>query len=132
MNRLLTLILLPMALGAAGCASKASMDAQYDASLQRWQGATRAELEAKWGRPTLVQLGADGGVLTWIVRNDAVDDRPGAVVIVRSGANGDPGHFMGGAPAPAVVPITCTTRFAMKDGRVASWKFEGLGCGAPY
>ena len=36
-----------------------------------------------------------------------------------------------GALAPATVPITCTTHFVLKDGRVASWTFEGLGCGAP-
>jgi hypothetical protein len=141
MNRLFNLILLPIVLGAAGCASKASMDAQYDASLQHWQGATRAELEAKWGKPTLAQVGADASVLTWVVRNDTIDDRPGAtgaptVVVNHVGGGGGLGPsvatVMPGAIAPAVVPITCTTHFVMKDGRVASWKFEGLGCGAPY
>ncbi len=134
MNRLPILVLLSIALAAAGCASKASMDAQYDTSLQHWQGATRAELEAKWGRPTLVAPGAEGPVLTWVVRNDSLQDRPGAttagtVVVTHAGTVGT---IVPGAMVSAVVPITCTTHFALKDGKVASWRFEGLGCGAPY
>jgi hypothetical protein len=136
MNRLLALLLLPTALVAAGCASKASMDARYDASLQHWLGATRAELEARWGKPNFVQVDTDRSVLTWIVRSD-FDDRPAAnvaptVVVTRNGSGGIAGTtVMPGAPAPAAVPITCATHFVMKDGRVASWKFDGLGCGAP-
>ena len=141
MKRVLTLILLPAALAAAGCADKASMDARYDASLQRWRGATRAELEAAWGRPTLAAAAGGDTLLTWVVRSDidsrpAPDGTPVVVVVNRSGAGGAaaPGvpAVIPGAPAPAIVPITCTTRFVLKDGRVASWKFEGLGCGAPY
>ena len=139
MKRLLTLVLLPAALATAGCADKASMDTRYDASLQRWRGATRAELEAAWGRPTLVAAAGGDTLLTWIVRSD-IDSHPGpdgvpVVVVSRSGGGAaSPGvqTVVPGAPAPAVVPITCTTRFVLKDGRVASWKFEGLGCGAPY
>ena len=137
MNRLLALALPTLVVAATGCASKATMDAQYDASLQHWQGATRAELEAKWGKPAFVLAGADG-VLTWIVRNDLVDDRPGATgaptVVVRTGANGTAmgANIIPGSPVPTAVPITCTTHFTLKDGHVASWKFEGLGCGAPY
>ena len=141
MNRLLTLILLPAALAAAGCADKASMDARYDATLQRWKGATRADLEAAWGRPRLAAAAAGGDVvLTWIVRND-IDSHPGPdgpplVAISRSGGGSASTTTVKtvapGAPAPAVVPITCSTHFTLKDGRVASWKFEGLGCGAPY
>ena len=140
MKRLLTLILLPAALAAGGCAGKASMDARYDASLQRWQGATRAELEAAWGRPALVATAGGDTLLAWVVRSD-IDSRPGpdgapVVVVSRSGVGGAASPavqtVVPGAPAPAVVPITCTTRFVLKDGRVASWKFEGLGCGAPY
>ena len=116
------------------------MDARYQASLLRWQGATRADLEAAWGRPKLVQQAADGLVLTWVVRTD-LDDRgaPGAppeVVVTQvptpSGGGGmtttaiSPGRL-----APATVPITCTTHFVLRDGRVTSWTFEGLGCGAP-
>ena len=140
MNRLFNRALLPIVLAAAGCASKASMDAQYDASLQRWHGATRAELEASWGKPMLAQLGADASVLTWIVRND-LDDRDvrgsaPAVVVTHASTGG--GGSLGtavvgqGSLAPAAVPITCTTRFTLKDGRVVSWTFDGLGCGAPY
>jgi len=124
----------------AGCASKATMDARYQASLQRWQGATRAELEAAWGKPRLVQATPDGQVLTWIVRTD-IDDRdvrgagPEVVVTRAPGAGGAGGATATvvnpGTLAPAQVPITCTTHFVLKDGRVASWTFEGLGCGAP-
>jgi hypothetical protein len=137
MQRLHPLVLLPIAVAAGGCASQATMDARYDASLGRWQGATRAELEATWGRPTLVQVGAEASVLTWIVRNDALDGRAGAlgspVVVVNRAADGSisGATLRPGASVPASVPITCTTQFTMKDGKVASWRFEGLGCGAP-
>jgi hypothetical protein len=128
------------AVALAGCASKADMDSRYQASLQRWQGATRAELEAAWGKPRLVQATPDGQVLTWTVQMD-VDDRdargagPQVVVTHAPGAGGAGGATATvvntGALAPAQVPITCTTHFVLKDGRVASWTFEGLGCGAP-
>ena len=137
--KLLTLILLPVVLAGAGCADKASMDVRYDASLQRWRGATRAELEAAWGRPTLAAAAGGDTLLTWVVRSD-IDSRPGPdgppIVVVTRGTGGAASpsvpNVVPGAPAPAIVPITCTTRFVLKDGRVASWKFEGLGCGAPY
>jgi hypothetical protein len=129
MNRQFNLVLLPILLAAAGCASKASLEAAYDASLQRWQGATRADLEAQWGKPMLVQPGAEGPMLTWVTRNDSLQDRPGATGAPSTGGQGMP---VPGAISAASVPITCSTHFALKDGRVASWTFEGLGCGAPY
>jgi len=123
---------------AAGCAvPQATMDARHEASLLRWQGATRAQLEAAWGPPTLVHPTPGGEVLTWIVRSE-IDDRalagaPPVVAVTRVG--GGSGATVATATpsltAPPPVPITCTTRFVLKDGRVASWKFEGLGCGAP-
>ncbi len=135
------LIALLLAFAVAGCASKASMDARYDASLQRWRGATRADLEATWGRPARVDAAAADTVMTWIVRTD-IDDRPShdgapVVVVARSGGSAagvtpTVSVVTPGAPAPAIVPITCSTHFTLKDGRVASWTFEGLGCGAPY
>ena len=110
------------------------MDAGYEASLLRWRGATRAELESAWGKPTLAQVMPDGTVLSWIVRTD-IDSRPGPdkqpLYTVTQTAQGPVSTVSPGMPGAAVVPITCTTRFTMKDGRVASWKFEGLGCGAP-
>ena len=130
-----------LACALAGCASKASMDARYDASLQRWRGATRAELEAAWGRPARVDAVAGDTVMTWVVRTD-IDNRPGpdgapVVVVARSGGSAagvtpTVSVVTPGAPAPSIVPITCSTHFTLKDGRVASWTFEGLGCGAPY
>jgi hypothetical protein len=138
MNRLAALFLL--ALGVAGCASKASMDARYDASLQRWRGVTRAELEAAWGPPLqAATVGADTR-LTWVVRTD-IDNGPGpdgapVVTVARTGGGGGVSPKVttvgAGAPAAAAVPITCSTHFTLKEGRVASWTFEGLGCGAPW
>jgi hypothetical protein len=120
------------------CASRASMDSRYEASLQRWQGATRAELVAAWGAPRLAQASGDGAVLTWVVRTD-IDSHPGpdgapVVMTIPAGRAGGTAIAVvtPGAPAPAGVPITCTTRFVLKNDRVESWKFEGLGCGAPY
>jgi len=120
---------------AAGCAvPQATMDARYEASLLRWQGATRAQLEAAWGTPTLAHATPDGEVLTWIVRSE-IDDRaqagaPPVVAVTRVGA-ATVATATPSLTAPPPVPITCTTHFVLKDGRVASWKFEGLGCGAP-
>ena len=138
MNRLLPLPLLAVALLVAGCATKATMDARYDASLQRWKGATRVDLEAAWGRPTLASQSPDGQVLTWIVRVD-IDDRaspsapPTPIVVTSRTAGGGVSVTTAtpSLPTSATVPITCTTRFVIKDDRVASWTFEGLGCGAP-
>jgi len=142
MNPLLKNISLPIVactLVLAGCASKASMDARYEASLQRWRGAALPDLEAGWGKPRQVQATPDGQVLTWTVRIDADNGASGSAA---------PPHYttaptgVGLVTTPsvktaspamqtsAVVPITCTTHFTIKDGRVASWKFEGLGCGA--
>jgi len=138
MNRFVARLLPSAALLASACASRSSLDAAYDASLQRWQGATRAELEATWGKPTLVAPGAEGPVLTWVVRNDSLEDRPGTagagtVIVSHVGpGNTTVGTFVPGAMASAGAPITCSTHFSMKDGKVASWRFEGLGCGAPY
>lgn len=124
-------------LAMAGCAAPSgSMDARYEASLLRWQGATRAQLEASWGTPTLAQATPDGEVLTWIVRTH-VDDRaasgaPPIVSVSRVGGTG--AAVVTSTPSlttPPAVPITCSTHFTLKDGRVAAWKFEGLGCGAP-
>ena len=123
------------ALGVAGCAAPAgSMDARYEASLLRWQGATRAQLEASWGRPTIAQSTADGEVLTWIVRTE-LDDRaasgtPPIVAVTRTGGGATVSTATPALVAPPV-PITCTTHFVLKAGRVAAWKFDGLGCGAP-
>ena len=125
------------ALAASGCASKADMDARYDASLQRWRGATLADLEAAWGKPRLARATPDGQVLTWVVRTD-IDERDphgGAPTVAVSQAPNGGGlrtTVVGSAGATSMqMPITCTTHFAIKDGRVASWTFEGLGCGAP-
>jgi|EndMetStandDraft_4_1072995.scaffolds.fasta_scaffold22359_4 hypothetical protein len=129
-------VALACALAVAGCAAPAgAMDARYEASLLRWQGATRAQLEASWGRPTLATATPDGEVLTWIVRTDidsrAASGAPPIVAVTRAGGTGATVTTATPALAAPPVPITCTTHFVLKDGHVAAWKFEGLGCGAP-
>lgn len=124
-----------LALAAAGCATSASMDARYEASLLRWKGASRADLEASWGKPLLEALTADGTVLMYARRVD-IDERggaPGSPVVVVSRTNGVPsaGAVLAGAPAPATLPVTCTTRFTLKDDHVVAWSYQGPGCGAP-
>ena len=112
-----------------------AMDARYEASLLRWQGTTRAQLEAAWGRPTRAEATPDGEVLTWIVRTDidarAASGAPPIVAVTRVGGTGATVATATPALSAPPVPITCTTHFVLKDGRVAGWKFEGLGCGAP-
>ena len=127
----------PLALAAlalAGCASRASMDATYDASLQHWRGVSRAELVAGWGKP-LLQTTVDGvETLTYVVRDDMVN--PGSVPVYSSNNVGSAGGATGAPTVSAatvapVVPMRCTTRFELRNGVVTSWKFDGLLCGAP-
>ena len=125
-------ILVAAALAAiAGCASRASMDAAYEQSLAHWKDAPRADLVASWGRPGIDRATPGGEVLTYVTRYD-IDNReaPAGLSAVNVGANGV--HMVGtGMSVAPTVPITCTTRFVLQDGRVASWSFEGIGCGAP-
>jgi hypothetical protein len=117
----------------AGCAATPTMDARYDASLQRWKGATRAELVATWGAP-LPGGTADGSeVLTYVRRTD-IDQRIETPSIAVATV-GNRASVISGAPdalSDARPPIACTTHFLLKGGRVDSWTFEGLGCGAPH
>ena len=126
-------LLLPLAALAilTGCATRASMDARYDQSLLRWKGATRAELVAAWGPPTLVQPFLNELTLTW-TRNDDVHPEqpvPAYSPAFTSLAAGAP-MVMAPTVAPTV-PMRCTTRFTLRDDVVVGWKFEGLACGAP-
>ena len=113
------------------------MDATYDASLQHWRGVPRAELVAGWGKP-LLQKSVDGvETLTYVVRNDMVN--PGSLPVYSSNNVGSAGAGGGATGAPTVsaatvapaVPMRCTTRFALRNGVVTSWTFDGLLCGAP-
>ena len=121
-------LLLPLAALAIlpGCATRASMDARYDQSLMRWQGATRAELVAAWGPPTLVQPFLNEVTLTWTVKDDVHPEQPLPAYIPLPG-----GAPMVSAPTVApTVPARCTTRFTLRNDVVVGWKFEGLACGA--
>ena len=126
-----------IALSLAGCASRADMDARYDASLQRWKGATRAQLLANWGKPMLATTAAGAETLTYVVRDDIVN--PGGLPTYSSNNVGGPatGAATGGAPVVSVatvapvVPMRCTTRFELRNGVVTAWTFDGLLCGAP-
>jgi hypothetical protein len=116
-----------LALAFAGCANQAGMQARYDQSLQRWQGATRDQLVAAWGRPTLAQAFLNEETLTWTVNQDGHPSQPLPV------------HATPSVGAPAVilptiaptVPVRCTTQFQLRSGIVVGWKFDGLACGAP-
>ncbi len=128
----LAIVLACVLLSAAGCASRASMDIGYEQSLARWKDASRADLVARWGEPTSAQRMSGGEVLVYVVHHD-FENRPQSTVMTPT-VSATPGgvHVVtsGMAVAP-LVPVTCTTRFTLQDGRVASWSFEGIGCGAP-
>jgi len=115
-------------LALAGCASRATMDARYDASLQRWHGVARAELVAGWGRPLLASSADGVETLTYEVRDDIANG--GSLPAYSNNATV-------GAPTVSVttvaprVPMRCITRFELRAGVVTSWTFEGLLCGAP-
>jgi hypothetical protein len=115
----------------AGCAATPTMDARYDASLQRWKGATRAELVAQWGTPLLGGTADGSEILTYVVRTD-IDQRIDTPSLsVATVGNRATVISAPDALADARPPISCTTHFVLRDGRVDSWTFEGLGCGAP-
>ena len=111
----------------AGCASQATMAARYDQSLQRWKGATRADLVAAWGKP--LQARTEGGVetLMWTSNDDMATHQAQPVpTTLPSGA-----ISVNMPTSAAVVPMRCTTHFQLQDGVVTGWRFEGLACGAP-
>lgn len=115
----------------AGCAATPTLDARYDASLQRWKGATRAELVAHWGTPLLGGTADGSEILTYVVRTD-IDQRIAAPSLsVATVGNRATVISAPDALADARPPISCTTHFVLRDGRVYAWTFEGLGCGAP-
>lgn len=109
-------------LAVAGCAS-ADMSARYEQSLQRWKGATRAELVAQWGPPAQ----ATDTTLTWVVHHDF--ENRGVMPMRTSAGIGAP--ILQSASMTSTTPILCTTHFLLRDGAVVSWTFDGLGCGAP-
>ena len=127
----------------AACASSAEMEARYAQSLEQWKGAPADRLVAAWGKPKLEETLPDGAkAFTYVVRYDMGNDqaRMSTTTVVAPPAGG--GFSSGGAgpgirattagmQTSATVPITCTTRFVLQDGVVATWTFKGLGCGAP-
>ena len=124
--------LAPLALAAVlatGCASRATLDARYDASLAPWTGASRAQLLAAWGKPQADATLAGGDESLVYVAHHALEDPGRPAVVVASGVHG--GIVDSGMPIAPVVPVTCTTRFLLHDGVVASWTFDGIACGAP-
>jgi hypothetical protein len=121
--------------GLAGCATAAqddyAMEARYEASLAHWKGAPESQLLASWGKPTVMQDFPDGRVLVYVVRHDIDNgNSPRNYQVPTITAFGAPVISAGMTAAP-VVPVTCTTRFMVHEGVVSSWKFDGLGCGAP-
>ena len=117
-----------LALVFAGCASQqGTMESRYEQSLQRWQGATRAQLEAAWGQPMLVQNFLNEVTLTWTVNDDMHPVQPMAVY---SNMGMSAPTITAPTIAPAV-PMRCTTRFTLRNDVVVGWKFDGLACGAP-
>ena len=123
----LTPAALALVAGLAGCASRATMDARYDASLQRWKGVSRAELLAAWGPPLLAAQAGDTETLTWTMNDDVHNTQ--SMPTYTSPSTGSP--TVGVATFAPTVPMRCTTRFQVRAGVVQSWTFDGLACGAP-
>lgn len=123
----------------AGCATADTRRAAYEQALSRWQGASEADLVARWGPPVSVQAEGQAKWLTFVSR--AAASTPTTTVAFSFGGfgwgrHGGLGVGVGGAvpvatgPAPEAGPAACTTRFLVEDGRVSSWNFDGPGCGA--
>ena len=126
---------------AAGCATRQSMDSDYEQALAQWQGATEELLVSRWGKPQSEEQIGSGRWLTFVVNNPGVRSNGPTIGIgiggfgIGGGGRSSVGVGIG-ATAPlnsgsAGTPVTCTTRFLVENGKVSSWTFEGAGCGAP-
>jgi hypothetical protein len=135
-------ISISLALGLAGCATRQSMDADYDKSLGPWQGATEEALRARWGKPASEQQDGQGKWLTYVV-DTPLPPGGGTRVGISIGGFGlgggrtsvgggvgvsaPLGSLGGGEPKPDA--NTCTTRFLIENGKVSTWNFDGPACG---
>lgn len=116
-----------LSLAAVAACQSVDLAAAYDHDLAHWQGATRAQLLADWGEPMLERPDGPGTALVFVGRAD-MPARPSTPVVVQTPAG--PAVVTQTTHAPRV-PADCTTTFLLRDDRVVSWRFEGVGCGAP-
>jgi hypothetical protein len=129
---------LVMALAAAGCASRQSDAAAYEAWLAPWQGASEEALVARFGKPNSEEpAGPNAKHMTYLITRPP-GSGSGATIGISIGCFG-----IGGGGRPAVGggvgvtapltkgPDTCTTTFLVENGKVQSWVFEGGGCDGP-
>jgi hypothetical protein len=103
------------ALSLAGCAS---MDADYRAARESWQGATYEEVAAAWGPPTRTDRAGPQGRHTWSTE-DIVPVRPG------SGVYGGAGGVVFGAGSPNEAEVRCDRKLVFRGGRVADATWTG-------
>jgi hypothetical protein len=117
-----------------GCASTAEPDYRaYDASLGAWRGASEELLRSQWGPPQAESGAGASKRLTYVTRSGG--QPTGATVGLSLGGFSFGGNSAVGGGVGVSAPVTtggaaCTTHFQIEQGKVASWTFEGPGCGA--
>lgn len=120
-------------LAAAGCATPQSRTEAYENALSQWQGASEQALRARWGTPVSEEAAGHGKWLTYVVNNGTTPAPTMSFSIGGFGFGGGHTSVGGGVgvttPVGQPAPITCTTRFLVEDGKVATWNFDGPGCG---
>ncbi len=131
--------LVAVAATLSGCATRQSMDAEYEKALAQWQGASEELLVQRWGKPQSEEQIGSGKWLTFVVDNPgAASSRPTVGISIGGFGIGGGHTSIGGgvgvsAPfgtATPAAPSTCTTRFLIENGKVSTWTFDGPGCGA--
>jgi hypothetical protein len=119
---------------AAGCASSPAPDYRaYDASLSAWRGATEELLRSQWGPPQAESGSGASKRLTYVTQGGR--QPTGATVGLSLGGFSFGGNSAVGGGVGVSAPVTtggatCTTHFDIEQGKVASWTFDGPGCGA--
>jgi ketosteroid isomerase-like protein len=113
-----------MGLSLAACATAE----KYEAVLNSWIGHTESELVSKWGPPDSVYVAPDGTRhLTY--RSSRLVTVNGTPPRFTSTVIGDTVYTQqtGGTPG-ATYNMKCTTVFAIRNGRITNWRYEGNDC----
>ncbi|MCB9558928.1 MAG: hypothetical protein H6709_00335 [Kofleriaceae bacterium] len=115
-----------VAVAVAGCyhGARATRDVN-----RAWQGRSRAELEARWGRPATVAAQGDGAVLTWSISRQHVELPSASASLTLA-----PGSFDAQASWQAGKVWTSTTEVVAAvdaGGRVVGVDGPSLRWGAP-
>jgi hypothetical protein len=126
LRRTLTCLRWSIFIGAlASCATSAN----YEKILASWTGHGETDLLDSWGPPASVFESNDTRYLTYIRGNTTLF--PGAAPSYQSTIVGNTIYTNQiGGMSPLIVNRHCKTTFAIRDGIIRSWRWEGNACKA--